>query len=226
MEMMVYTTSLVEFSVTNLGIRINCAFIELCLTLSKCHCDSNSRRYLPEIPSRAYRTSLLPKGCGVLLEKIQADFLIRSSSRLIYKHLYDKRSAGHRKTKQRLIYLAATAPLKLDFGLLDIMGPVGVELGGGIELGLVAPESRWDFSHRCFLTRWTSDEHSWVLVVCRIPKERLLYASHDIAFSVLFEFYSRSILVLDDSKFNKRIDAILRDGESWAFEDVFNYLSS
>jgi hypothetical protein len=124
---------------------------------------------------------------GVLLEKIEPDYFIRSSSRLI--HIYPS-APGQRRTRRRPIYFATTPPPRLGPMVLDILRPIGLQ-APDLEIRLVVPESRWDFSRRCFLIPRTSDEQSWGLVEFRIPKEQLQYASHDIEFAfslnVVFE---------------------------------------
>jgi hypothetical protein len=92
-----------------------------------------------------------------------------------------------------------------------------------LEIGLVVPKSRWDFSKRCFLTSRTSDDESWGLVEFRIPKEKLQYGSQGIGFCILFELLSRSISLLDN---HKTASAIFRDREEWTFMDVVEHLVS
>jgi hypothetical protein len=81
------TTSLVEYAITNLGIRINCSLTELCMneceSLARCHCDPDRRKYMFEMPSSPSLTRPLHRGWGVILEKIEPDYFMRSSNRLM-----------------------------------------------------------------------------------------------------------------------------------------------
>ncbi len=182
---------LVEHSVTNRAVKIECSLHRVCLRgchPTSCRCCSHVRKYV--LTTGQHERS----SYGVLVNKTSPNAFIRSKKQLVKLSPYQR--IWSRRTQRRPIYLLTKAPYISADSVYDVSLDINQVVGDKLVAEQAIPESKWDFAKRGW---YFHGDNEWGVVNLRLEH----YPACN--FYVLFFTLLPRVCILDIDLYKKEV---------------------